>query len=170
MAQQQDAQYTDQRASAGAGTPGRGVSQEPANGPGAESISSQTEAARAAKAKKVGEANGGTARVRGSSSEGSKAQTTRRDPEGPLRTRSVKNFVGEITEAIDQDVVPKPPLTDMNGWRKWRGGPGLRPTVRANPAANGGRDTTDFTTPKEEADMWRAAMAHCYGEHWVALR
>ena len=82
-----------------------------------------------------------------------------RVPKGLLADRCVIGFKGLLNEAIEKGVVPEPPLCDHNGWKVWRAGLGLRPSIKRGSARGSGI----FTTPKDENHLWRFAMLKCYG-------
>ena len=105
----------------------------------------------------AGAAAGASSRTR----TGSGSATPARLPAAPLADRCVIGFKGLLNEAIEQAVVPQPPLCNHNDWKKWRSTLGKRPTVRG-----GVRGSDMFTTPKEELHLHKFAMRKCYGSNW----
>ena len=72
--------------------------------------------------------------------------------------QEVAEYDGTFEEAVAGDIIPKPKLMPYNDWIAWRKVIGKRPTK-----ANG---CDRATTSKEEAALWRGAMAHYYGDEW----
>ena len=72
--------------------------------------------------------------------------------------REVSGSDKSLAEIISVGEVPKPDVMDFNTWQVWRRDIGLRPqTTRKDPAT---------TTPKQEAELWRATMQTLYGADW----
>ena len=64
----------------------------------------------------------------------------------------------QLCHCIDSREIEAPGLINFNEWQKWRAGAGRRPTKKKDGV---------FTTPKQEALLWRATMAANHGEDWL---
>eukprot|EP00435_Cladocopium_sp_Y103_P042487 s1035_g11.t1 len=74
--------------------------------------------------------------------------------------REVRMYDRTLLEAIDEGIVPRPPLLTYQEWNAWRAREGQRPSRRRH----GDQEIT--TTTAEEAQLWRKVMATLYGEDW----
>ena len=63
-----------------------------------------------------------------------------------------------LCHATDQGDIAVPTLMNFNDWQKLRSGAGRRQTKRKDGVS---------TTPKEEAQLWRATMEANHGDDWV---
>ena len=66
----------------------------------------------------------------------------------------VSGYAGTFLEAIEQEVLPQPPLMEWNEFEVWRRTAGRRPTAK---------DDGSSTTSAEESKMWNEVMTKYYG-------
>ena len=75
----------------------------------------------------------------------------------------VSDYPGKtLLRAIREGIVEPPQLMRWNAWQQWRSSVGLRPTTRVDAPGNS-------TTPAQELQFWKAAMAELYGADWTLL-
>ena len=67
-----------------------------------------------------------------------------------------------LLDAIREGIVETPQLIRWNAWQQWRNSVGLRPATRVDGPGNS-------TTPAQELQFWKAAMAELYGADWTLL-
>ena len=72
-------------------------------------------------------------------------------------THEVSKSDLKLLAAIEQKIVPKPPLMQWNKWQVWRRKYGMRPVT----ATDGGT-----TLVRQEVALHRATMAALYGGDW----
>ena len=72
-------------------------------------------------------------------------------------THEVSKSEMKLITAIEQKLVPKPPLMPWNKWQTWRKRYGMRPVT----ATDGGT-----TAVRQEVALHRATMAALYGSDW----
>ena len=72
-------------------------------------------------------------------------------------THEVSKSDMKLMAAIEQKVVPKPPLMQWNKWQAWRRKVGMRPVT----ATDGGT-----TLVRQEVALHRETMRALYGEDW----
>ena len=63
-----------------------------------------------------------------------------------------------LLNAINEGIVPVPPLMGWDQWQSWRKTVGCRPHKRIHGYG---------TEAKTESALWRAVMTDRYGEHWA---
>ena len=74
------------------------------------------------------------------------------------RVREVSGYDESFEQAVEEGLVPSPPLATWNGWQRWRREHGRRP----NEAEDG-----FVPRPRDEVALWRRAMAHFHGPDWA---
>ena len=72
--------------------------------------------------------------------------------------REVSGTEVSFEQAVEDGLIPSPPLLYVNGWQEWRAGPGKKPTKKkCDPV---------FTSSKQESTVWKAAMERYHGAGW----
>ena len=76
---------------------------------------------------------------------------------GSLNFKQVSRSTETLAALIEKKEIPKPLLMSWQTWEQWRRDVGRRPIIKVG---------SEGTSVRQEAELWQATMAICYGENW----